>query len=65
MTCQIIIVALFVLGIFYQLHRDINGRKEQKPLGFSGVVVTLIVQTLLCLLYWKAGAFSTLLPSNE
>ena len=40
--------------------RDINGRPAQPPLGFSGVVGTLIATGLAFFIYYMAGAFNQL-----
>lgn len=60
-ACQIIIAILLVSKLFACLWIDINGREASKPHGFQGAVITIVVITGLTVLYWKAGAFSTLI----
>lgn len=58
---QIIIVFLQLLGLMLCIKRDIEGREAQKPLGFHGVVVTLVVTATLSILYFLCGTYSQLL----
>lgn len=60
--CQIIILLLTVFGFLRALHMDFNGSKAREPYGFAGAVWTIILTALILLCYWKAGAFSTLIP---
>lgn len=60
-ACQIILL-LFAVSIFFQsLRIDFYGVKAKEPYGFSGAIATVILASLFFLLFWKAGAFSTLL----
>lgn len=61
-TCQIIILFLFVVGFLATLRVDINGRKAKAPEGFGGTVMTIVLFAAQLIIYYYAGAFSTLLP---
>ena len=61
--CQILLLLLIAIGFFHSLYTDFNGVREKEPYGFAGAVGTVIVGLVLLLIYWKAGAFSLLLPS--
>lgn len=60
--CQIIILFLLALGFLRGLWIDFRGVKAREPYGFGGAIATVVITSLLFLCYWKAGAFSTLLP---
>ncbi len=56
-ACQVAATGLFVLGFFYVLYVDINGREAKAPGGFGAVVSTFIIQAVILALYWGAGVF--------
>ena len=57
---QILVVIFLIIGLFRNLYVDINGRKAKEPEGFSAVVGTIIALVISILIYYYAGAFSTL-----
>ena len=59
-TCQILIVLQLVFIFFTSLHSDFNGSKGKPPYGYVGAVCSVVITALLALVYWGAGAFSTL-----
>lgn len=60
--CQVLVVLLALLGFFKCLSTDFDGQTAKPPGGFRGAIITIIVTTLMVLVYWKAGALSLLLP---
>ena len=62
LVCQIILAILLVSGFFSALHADFNGRAARAPYGFPGAVMTILLIGIIVACYWKAGAFSLLLP---
>lgn len=58
--CQIAIMVLLVVQILRGFWTDVHGIKAREPFGFSGIITTILTGAALVLLYWKAGAFSTL-----
>jgi Na+/melibiose symporter-like transporter len=60
--CQIIILVMLVAALFTNLWSDFHGRKDRKPYGFGGAVVTIILMALTFWCYKEAGAFSTIFP---
>lgn len=60
-ACQIILAALLVISFFFNLWTDFYGKKARSPDGFYGAVSTVILTAILGWIYWKAGAFSTIL----
>lgn len=61
--CQYIILALQVVSFFVLVHQDFYGKKSREPYGFTGFVITLILCAAFAFVYWKAGAFSLIIPS--
>ena len=48
------------VSLFASLHADFYGRKAREPYGFVGAIVTLVLIGLFFLVYYKAGALSTI-----
>lgn len=57
---QIFIVITLAISFFVNLYKDINGRPAKEAKGFEGVVSTVISTAIMIVIYWLAGAFSTL-----
>ena len=57
---QVLLIGLLITATLINLYRDINGRPAKEPVGFSGVVSTLISTIISVLIYYFAGAFSTI-----
>jgi hypothetical protein len=55
--CQALIVCLWIVGFLISLYYEVEGREGQKPGGFGGVVVLLMIQAGVLLTYWEAGVF--------
>ena len=51
---------MLVIGTLRKLWQDVHGVKKRDPLGFTGVVMTVLTSALLAWAYWKSGAFSEL-----
>lgn len=62
-ACQVVILLLLLGELLLLLKVSFHGREARCPPGFAGAVTALVLSALLFLCYWKAGAFSTLLPS--
>lgn len=60
--CQYLILIIQILGFFWSLNADFNGRPAREPYGFDGAIATIVISVAIFFLYWGAGAFSTLLP---
>jgi hypothetical protein len=60
--CQWVILLTLVVALFYGLYTDFHGGRAGKPFGFSGAVITIVFTFVLFLLYWQAGAFTTIFP---
>lgn len=59
--CQVATLSLMAINFFALVYRDFNGRKELKPLGFSGFISTVIATVVGFLLAYGAGAFSEII----
>lgn len=57
-TAQILIAVIWIVGLFFNLYHDVNGRTAKEPEGFSGVVSTIVASSILAAIYYYAGAFS-------
>lgn len=62
--CQWLCVINLVASMLLLLYRDVNGSPAKEPLGFSGIVTTLIVVAMIAAMQWGAGLFSTLPIGN-
>jgi len=59
-VCQWLILIMLSVSLFASLHADFYGRKAREPYGFVGAIVTLVLIGLFFLVYYKAGALSTI-----
>lgn len=56
--CQWLLLLLFFSGMFQTMYVDIEGRPERKPMGFPGVVITVLMHAVFFFVYLHAGTFS-------
>lgn len=62
LACQAFIAFRLVLELFAKFYIDVEVTKQREPRGFGGIVTTVIAMLLVTAAYWKAGAFTELLP---
>jgi hypothetical protein len=62
--CQWLCVINILFSMLLLLYRDVNGSPAKEPLGFEGIVSTLIAVAMLTAMQWGAGAFSNLLGGH-
>ena len=55
---QWLIVANQIASTLVMIHYDYQGRPARKPLGFPGVVGTLLVNAGVMWVFYKAGLFA-------
>lgn len=60
MSCQWLVVFIFVVGFMSCAHTDFNGHKHSEPLGFDGFIATCFLGVSLVFVLWGAGAFDVL-----
>lgn len=58
--CQIILIVNAVVTLLGYIYHDINGRTAIEPLGFKGVLGSLLAFVVNIALLYGAGALSSL-----
>jgi hypothetical protein len=53
------LVVLIVLNFLSAIHQSYNGRPALKPLGFTGVVGSILGISFRVWIFWEAGLFMT------
>ena len=60
LTAQILIICFMFINFFRMLYTDINGRPAKEPKGFEGIVTSFLALALVIIIYYFAGAFSSI-----
>jgi len=58
-ACQIVLLILTITSFLRMVYIDCNGRPEEKPKGFFGVMCSIIAALTFTALHYGAGALST------
>jgi hypothetical protein len=59
-VCQLALTAAFVCGALESMRGDVEGRPARDPLGFEGLVKSILGITVLFMLLYGAGGLSTM-----
>ena len=60
--CQGLVVAILVWRFVMAVHIAAKGREETKPTEGYGIFLAVVVYAAFGIIFWKAGAFDTIIP---
>lgn len=60
--CQWVILINMIFNFIFLVRIDINGRPAREPTGFAGFVGTCVAITVIFVVLYFGGCFSTIFP---